>query len=244
METATLANFKQKFNTPLPAWFKEIEEESNRRIVEAPFADICRKGNKEAMKRLMVNLWPFVEIFPRLVRNGYMRLLHPTMYLQYGIINMISLSYHSMMFLSSIERDEKSHRELWINSSSALGLSYPQDFGQSVTPETHAWIDSVATKINPADMFLAFVAIEFIAESVSKNFIQYDPFKNAFGAAKSGLGWFTVHTIDHGEISHANLELHLSLAFRKDLEDSAKQNARSIILGVVDKFLSAANACV
>ena len=153
---------------------------------------------------------------------------------------MLSLSYHSIVFLSGIESDEKSHSALWLGSGSALGLHHPEDYGYAVTPKTQAWIDEVAKKIDPADMFLAFVAIEFIAESVSKNFILSEQFKAAFGNSKTGLGWFTVHTVDHAEISHANLELHLSLAFRPESGESAHR----IILGVVDKFLAAANACV
>lgn len=246
METATVASSfnKEKLHTPHPAWFKQIEEEANRRIVESQFAEACRKGEKEAMKRLMVNLWPFVEIFPRLVGRGYMRLLSPTLYMQYGVLHMLSLSYHSMMFLSNIERDEKSHRALWLGSGSGLGLKYPEDYEHSITQETQAWIDSVTLPVEPADIFLAFVAIEFIAESVSKNFLTSEQFKNAMGNSHMGLGWFTVHTVDHGEKSHANLELHLSLAFRSESDETNEQKAKQVILGVVDKFLGAANACV
>lgn len=244
METATLINFKEKFHTPSPPWFKEIEEEANRRIISAPFAEVSRMGKKETMDRLMLNLWPFVKIFPRLVRNGYIRLFNPGMYFQYGVGNMLSLSYHSMAFLSSIANDEKSHRELWLDSSAALGLTYPKDFERPITPETQAWIDEVVEKNNPADMFLAFVAIEFIAESISKDLLKSEQFKNVFGNTKAGLGWFTVHTVDHGDISHANLELHLSLAFRPETDESAHESAKRVILGVVDKFLAAANACV
>lgn len=244
METATLVNFKQKFNTPSPGWFKEIEDEVYIRISQAPFAEASRKGQREAMERLMVNLWPFVDVFPRLVRNGYIRLLSPSMYIRHGIANMISLSYHSMVFLGSIANDEKSHRDLWLGSSAALGLVYPKDFERPITPETQAWIDAVAKKTDPADMFLAFVAIEFIAESTSKNLIQSEQFKNVFGNSKTGLGWFTVHMVDHGDVSHANLELHLSLAFRPHTNESARESAQHVIFGVVDKFLAAANACV
>ena len=244
METAILVNFKEKFHTLPPAWFEEIEKKADRRITSAPFAEVSRMGKKEAMDRLMLNLWPFVKVFPKLVRNGYIRLFSPRMYMRFGIGNMMSLSYHSIVFLSGIESDESNHRDLWLGSSAALGLAYPKDFERPITPETQAWIDEVAQKTDPADMFLAFVAIEFIAESISKDLLKSEQFKNVFGNSKNGLGWFAVHTVDHGDVSHANLELHLSLAFRPQTDEHARESAERVILGVVDKFLAAANACV
>ncbi|TSC80878.1 MAG: hypothetical protein G01um101429_3 [Parcubacteria group bacterium Gr01-1014_29] len=242
METAVVANFKEKFQTPPPLWFKDIKQEAYKRITEAPFAQACRQGDKEVMKKLIVSLWPFVDIFPRLVRRGYIRLMSPAMYFRYGILTMLSLNYRSIVFLGSIEQDEKSHRALWLDSGLALELQYPASY-KPTTPQTQAWIDEVAKKTNPSEMFLAFVAIEFIAESVSKNFIVSEHFKKAFGNSKSGLGWFTVHTIDHEDVSHENLELHLACAFHSQSGTDMQNMAEHTIMGVIHKFLIAANAC-
>src|SRR3989344_1191003 len=119
MQTATLVNFKQKFNTPPPVWFKDIKEEAYKKITEAPFAEACRRGDKEIIKKLIVGLWPFVDVFPRLVGQKYMYLFtNPLLYFRHGPLNMLSLASSTVVFLRSIDR--KSTR---LNSSH-MSISY------------------------------------------------------------------------------------------------------------------------
>lgn len=242
MEIATLVNFKQKFNTPSPVWFRGIKEEADKRITEAPFAVACRKGNRDVMKNLIINLWPFVDIFPGFVGKKYVYFFtNPSMYLRHGPLNMISLGYHTVAFLKSIARDEKDHRLLWLDSGTALGLRYPQDY-TSITPQTQAWKNEVANKTEPSEMLFGYVAIEIIAESISKNLIGSEVFRSILG--DKGLRWFVAHTVDHGDTSHENLELQLALAFHRRSDMTIHETATHTIMRVVDKFLAAANACV
>lgn len=243
MQTATLVNFKEKFRTPPPAWFREIKQEAYKRIAESPSAEACRKGDREVMKKIIVNLWPFVDIFPRLVGQKYLYLFtNPSMYFQHGPLQMLSLGYYTATFLKSIAKDEKSHRLLWLDSGSALGLEYPKDYEVPITPQTREWRDDVANQTEPSEMLFGYVAIEIIAESVSKNLIDFEPFKLLLG--DKGLRWFGVHTINHGDVSHENLELQLALTFHKQPDVMTRQSAENTIMRIVDKFLAAANACV
>lgn len=243
MEIATLVNFKEKFRTSPPTWFEEIKQEANKRIIESPSADACRKGNREVMKKIILNLWPFVDVFPRLVGQKYVYLFtNPSMYFQYGPLHVLSLGYHTAVFLKSIAKDEKSHRLLWLDSGLALGLQYPKDYEGPITPQTQKWKDDVANQTEPSEMLFGYVAIEIIAESVSKNLIGFEPFRLLLG--DKGLRWYVVHTIDHGDISHENLELQLALAFYKQSNVTIHQSAEHTIMRVVDEFLAAANACI
>ena len=240
MQTATLVNFKQKFNTPPPVWFKEIKEEAYRKITEAPFTEVCKRADIEGMKILNQNLWPFIELFPRLVQRGYLKLLKPRLFFRHGFFNMTSLVYQSIVFLFSIKRDEKIHSRLWVDAGIALGLQYPDDFKEAPTPETLDWIKEVSNKSDPTEMFFAFASIEVIAESASHYLLGFQKFKEILG--EKGIGWFTVHTIDHRHISHQNLELRLAFAFDDSSDENTQIKARRIILGIVDKFVTAANA--
>ncbi|TSC71655.1 MAG: hypothetical protein G01um101470_531 [Parcubacteria group bacterium Gr01-1014_70] len=240
---ARLISFVERFKQPLPSWYKGIKEEAYKRITEAPFADACRKGDREVMKKLIINLWPFVDIFPQTVGRIYAYLFtNPVMYFRHGFLNMLSLSYDSVVFLKSIARDEKSHRLLWLDSGLAFGLQYPKDYGYSITPQTQVWKDEVMNRTELSEMFLGYVAIEIIAESISKNLVNSDPFKLVLG--DRGIRWFAVHTIDHGDVSHENLELHLACAFHPQPEMLTRETAEHSIMSVVDKFLAAANACI
>ena len=240
MEIATLVNFKEKFHTPPPIWFKSIKEEAYKRISEAPFTEVCKQADIEGMKILDQNLWPFIELFPRLVQRGYLKLLKPKLFFRHGFFNMISLVYQSVVFLFSIKSDEKIHSRLWVDAGVALGLQYPEDFKNPPTPQTRSWIEEVSNKSDPTEMFFAFTSIEIIAESASHYLLGFQKFKEILG--EKGIGWFTVHTIDHGDISHENLELRLAFAFDDSSDESTQTKARRIILGIVDKFLAAANA--
>ncbi|OGZ43842.1 MAG: hypothetical protein A3J55_00185 [Candidatus Ryanbacteria bacterium RIFCSPHIGHO2_02_FULL_45_17b] len=242
METATLVNFKQKFNTPPPVWFKDVKEEAYKKITTAPFAEACRRGDKESIKKLIVGLWPFVDVFPRLVGQKYMYLFtNPRLYFRHGPLNMLSLASNTVVFLRSIASDEKSHRLLWLDSGSAVGLEYPENYAP-ISPQTQVWKDGVANETEPSEMLFGYVAIEIIAESVSKDLIHSDIFKSTLG--EKGMKWFLVHTIDHGDISHENLELQLALAFHRKHDENISEIAARKIMKVVDDFLASANACV
>jgi len=233
-------NLRERFDRPLPSWTKDIKSEVYARIISAPFAEACRQGNREVMKKLVVELWPFVEVFPGIVERGYRKLLNPSFFLKYGPVDMVQLLRRAMHVLKDIKQDEKEHRNLWLDTGSSLGLRYSTDFEKEPLPQVKLWLDSVTRSSNPSETFLSFVAIEMIAESVSRNFLASEKFTSVLG--KEGSRWFTVHTIDHGDESHENLEFCLAFTFYEGEAD--KETASRPIQYVVSRFLDAANVCV
>ena len=228
-----------KFSQPSPYWVKDIKNKVYTRITEAPFAIACREGNKKVMQGLVIDLWPFVDVFPELVKQGYRTLLKPSFIFRYGVRNLFQLVRKSMQLLASIGRDEKEHRQLWLDTGTALGLVYPKDFPKNPTPQTKLWLESVSNNTKPFNMLLSYVAIEMIAESISKNLLSSDAFASILG--RDGIRWFDVHAVDHGDISHEALEFHLGFAFHEN--EPNKEEANRIIQHVVSKFLDSANAC-
>lgn len=240
MNYGAAISLAEKFSKPSPYWVEEIKKEVYARIAEAPFAAECRKGNKEVMRRLIINLWPFVDVFPQLVERGYRKLLRPSFIFRYGIGNMLKLLYKSIQLLRSIGRDEKAHRILWLDTGTALGLSYPKDFKKNPTPETQRWLKSVTNNKRPFTMLLSYVAIEMIAESISKNLLAAEAFVSAAG--REGARWFEVHAINHGDVSHEALEFHLAFTFHEN--EPREDEVSKVIQHVVSKFLDSANASV
>lgn len=229
-----------KFEQPLPRWVEEIEKEVYVRIAEAPFAAACRKGNKEVMRKLIINLWPFVDVFPDVVKRSYWKLIKPSFIFRYGAGNMLQLFRKSIQVLTSIEGDEKKHRNLWLDTGIALGLNYQKDFAKNPTPETRRWLKSITNNKGPFNIFLGYVAIEMIAESISKNLLASKTFSSILG--REGRRWFEVHAVHHGDKSHEALEFHLAFALHK--AEPRKEEANKVIQHVVSRALDAANACL
>jgi hypothetical protein len=137
-----------------------------------------------------------------------------------------------------MQRDGEDHRELWLKTAAILGLA-PTDLAQSAIPEVQLVTSFVAEDVDPFSMFLRFVGVEIVAESVSKDALSSDKFKLAL--RKEGLRWFEVH-ITHEGMSHEELVFRLAQAFHRG--ERMKEESHTVIHHVVDLFIRAAEACV
>ena len=88
-------------------------------------------------------------------------------------------------------------------------------------------------------MFLRFVGVEVVAESVSEDFLSSENFKSALG--KEGLRWFEAHVIHEG-MSHEELAFKLAHALHR--EELTREESHAVIHHVVDLFIGAAEVCV
>lgn len=221
----------------IPAWMEEIKAEARGKIISSGFASACRQGDTVVMRGLVTGLWPFVNEFPRSIINGIARLKKIGLGQDRALLN--TLLYRGPEVLSGIQRDEKNHRKLWLETGRALGLNYPLDYDQPVLPETQAWIDAVNANSDPSALFLRFTAVEIIAEAVSVDFLASRAFTEALG--EKGCEWFRVHA-EHGSgMSHEELELRLAFAFLRG--EATKEYTNSVIQRIVDHFVAAGNSC-
>ncbi len=225
-----------RFDQPLPSWIADIKKEAHRKIAGANFAAACRSGDVTAMRNLILGVWPFVDIFPKIIIRGSRCLYQRKSFRDRELLNM--LIHRGSRVLSSIQQDEEDHRTLWLNAGSALKANYPIDFDREPIPEVRDWIDAVSQTADPFTMFLRFAAIEIIAESVSVDFLSSVSFTTALGTR--GCEWFRVHAVHDTDLRHEELELRLGFAFRGQ---PTKKESNTVIQGVIDLFLMAARAC-
>ena len=137
-----------------------------------------------------------------------------------------------------MQKDEEDHRQLWLKTAHVLGLT-PTDLRQPPTPEVRAVTSVIAEDVDPYMMFLRFVGVEMVAESVSKDFLSSEEFKSALG--KEGLRWFEVH-VTHEGMSHEELAFRLARALHR--EELTREESHALIHHVVDLFIRAAEVCV
>lgn len=226
-----------RFCESLPHWIGEIKQKAHNKITSSNFAAACRMGDADVMRELILGLWPFVDVFPKMIIRASRHLRKSDLLKDRDLLN--TLIHRSSQTLSEIQKDEADHRQLWLGAGRSLGLSYPADFKSQTLAEVKAWIDEVSRNSDSFAMFLRFAAIEIIAESISKDLLASEDFTSVLGG--SGSEWFRVHAIHRTGISHEDLELQLGFGLHGT--EPTKDEVNEIIQSVVDIFIAAADRC-
>jgi hypothetical protein len=225
------------FKQPMPTWVREIKSEALQKITLSPFATACRGGDMGLTKELFLRFWPFVDAFPKIINRGCLHILKKELVKTFGL-EMIDLFRLGFQVLSSMQKDEEDHRQLWLKTSHVLGLT-PIDLRQPPTPEVKAVTSVIAEDVDPYIMFLRFVGVEVVAESVSEDFLSSEKLKSTLG--KEGLQWFEVH-VTHEGMSHEELAFRLARALHRG--ELTREESHAVIQHVVDLFIGAAEVCV
>lgn len=230
-----------KFVTPVPEWMKEIDEEAYRKISTSHFAEECKTGNTAVIREQMKGLWPFVNAFPQIIKDGVRNLISFKLIYRFGLIGIYELYQESTSRLYQIRRDEIEHRTLWLQTGKVLGLEYPRDFFSEPLKEVKKWTENVGNEKDPFKMFMRFTAIEILAEAISKALLLSGAFRKALG--KKGVGWFKahVHPEDYTKPTHEELALRLGFIFHPN--KPTKEECYEIIMDTIDHFLLSAEAC-
>jgi len=224
------------FKQPIPAWVCEISNEALQKISRSSFATMCRTGDMRLTKNLFLRFWPFVDAFPNIINRSCVHILKKELVKTFGL-DMIDIFRLGFQVLSSMQKDEEDHRQLWLKTANVLGLT-SADLRQRPIPEVKTATSVIAEDIDPYTMFLRFVGVEVVAESMSEYFLSSEKFKSALG--KEGLRWFEVH-VAHEGMSHKELAFKLARALHRGELTSVESHA--VIHHVVDIFIGAAEAC-
>jgi pyrroloquinoline quinone (PQQ) biosynthesis protein C len=231
-----MGNLVDRFNEPLPRWVEDVDREACAKLSASAFARECRSGNVSVIRELIFRFWPFVDAFPKMINQGCLHLLKEDLFRSHGL-ELIGLFRAGFELLLGIEKDEENHRSLWLKTADALGLSYGE-LERTPSAEVRAINDSVGEETDPSTMLLRFVAVEIVAESVSKDFLSSKNFVSALG--EQGVHWFRVH-VAHNGITHEELALHLAFSLYDD--ELNKDRVNAVVQPVVDLFIMAANKC-
>ena len=224
---------ERAFGQGLPSWISEIRHEARIKITGQTFASACRRGDRMAMRGLVIGLWPFIDEFPLSMIRGASKLPKAVRPRKREILN--TLLHRGSKILVGIKKDEENHRKLWLEVGSALGLRFPEDFGRQVLPETQAWIDAINEEGEPSVPLFRFAAVEMIAEIVSVDFLRSQAFTSVLG--ERGCEWFRVHAEHEPGLTHEELELRFAFAFSN--EEITKEIAGSAIHRIVDLAVAA-----
>jgi hypothetical protein len=222
-----------RFKQPVPSWVAEIKNEAFQKISSSPFAVACRGGDMRLARELFLRFWPFVEAFPKIINRSCVEILKKELVKTFGL-EIIDLFRLGVQVLSSMQKDEEDHRELWLKTAAVLGLT-SSDLRQPPIPQVRTVTSVIAKDAEPYIKFLRFVAVEMVAESVSEDFLSSETFQSALG--KDGLRWFEVHATHRG-MSHEELAFRLARALHR--RESTKEETHAVIHHVVDLFISAA----
>lgn len=212
MATLTL---QERFDRDLPLWILDIEKNVYVKVAEERLTDACRSGDLDAIRAFLICYWPFVEEFPKLIHRGCFRLARNVVKRRLGslseLADVAALLSRAVVVLNDIEGDETSHRQLWLETAVSVGLDY-KELKRPALPEVKAIGALIGDYRNPFRMFLCFVAVEMIAEAVSKAFLDSSDFLLA--VPEKGRQWFEVHiTHEPGEMTHEEWALRLAFAF-------------------------------
>lgn len=231
-----MTRWAERFRAPLPDWIQGIKNEVEEKVSHCRITSACKTGNPKFIKEFLICYWRFVDIFPEIIFRGSFRLLRREFLENLSMEKVKDFIIIGADVLNEIRGDETSHRELWLKTAEALGLSY-QDLQRPPYEEVLAIGEYVGENIGPYIMFLRFVAVEMVAEAISKLLLESVQFKDSVG--RFGQEWFEVHVTHEMGMTHEELAFHLAFAFYPG--EITKSGVNSVIQPVVDLFVKAGN---
>lgn len=217
-----------------------IKNEAWEKIESSPLMGGCAKGNLDYLGALFAGHWDFVYRFPSIIAATFTTIPSEA---SLKIQKFLRRSGGRLAgTLKEMERDEKNHRVLWENAASIVGLDYDALVRGKVLPE----IDKISTSISEAELqekLLAFVAVEIVAEGISRCLHEEVRLKEIMGT--KGMAWFKVHVV-HANDGTTHEDIAYNVVFQiyraKETPINEKEINR-IIQKYVDLFIEGAEAC-
>ena len=241
-----------RFHKPLPTWIPNIKKDVRRKVESSPIIQGCARGDVSHVRALITGYWPFVDAFPKIIfRTLYSTkkyLLKPHFILTFGPLMLRGIHTMNAKVTKEIQSDEAAHRDLWIQTAAALGLTIKDLRNQKAIPEILHLNETVGEGTDFFIRYLRFVAVEMVAEEISRVLLASAPFSELVG--ESGQEWFHVHILHdlHEGMSHEELALRLAWIFyfidHQSEEPQEKDVSRTIhemvdLFDAVGKALSA-----
>ena len=162
----------------------------------------CAEGDRAEIKKLFEGLWPFVNGFWGFIEKQVPSPLRLSKFYRYNPIRTSAI----VKQLRSMSKEEGDHAELWRSG-------YADLFDQGIPPVSRPSLVEPLMELGerPASMaeFFSFLAgTEFVAEEVSKYFLESKPFSKLFSACT--WKWGDAHLEWHYP-SHLHIDIDLAL---------------------------------
>jgi pyrroloquinoline quinone (PQQ) biosynthesis protein C len=224
-----VTNAVDRYGAPIPQFIRDIKGAVNARVAATNIVDAMRALHPDALREFFTIYWPFVDQFPRIIRQGVVRTIRRAQ----EDLDLVKAVSHVGR---NVVRDESNHRSLWLISCWRIGLTETDLKYDSPAPPV-ARLIRLFGELEGSHLFFGFAAVEMVAETVSLELMKSEPFRRRLGG--EGLRWFDVHLEHPGDLSHEELVLKLAAAFSTGPLTAAR--ARRTIMQVTDLFVEAAD---
>lgn len=217
-----------------PNWVSGIKEEVHRKVRTCTLTAGCRQGDHACVKALVIGFWPFVDAFPGIIKDRYLNVSDTELDSQARVMQ------RAAQILARMENDERSHRDLWLCTAEAMGLDPTRDLVRNPLAEITALIEQMRGESDLATVFLCFVAVEMVAETLSQELLASEAFCDMLN--ERGKVWFKVH-VAHEGTTHEQIAFRLAMAHYRDEDTPGAEKINAIIQQTVDLFCAGGEAC-
>lgn len=222
-------------------WLPRIKLETARKVGSSPLIRGCASGDLYP-RALYGGFWHFVNEFPEIIRETYVTL--PASATDAPLRRLLNRTTRTLSgSLRGMEGDERTHRALWVRAAGCVGLAERQLRQWQVLAEVRSLTDAIRDERELGRRLLYFVAVEMVAECVSRYLVGERHFVEAMG--EEGMQWFAAHLVPPGETSpHEALAFQLAMAVRRaKAADVEEKTVSDDIQRCVDWFYAASVAC-
>ncbi len=221
-------------------WKSRIKQEAWGKVFASPLMKGCATGDIKYIVALLAGFWDFVDRFPAIIRGTFMNIPAGSPKLQKFLRRAAGKLSGT---LTGMEEDERNHRTLWLKAAGMVDLNLEKLMGWKVLPE----IDLISSSIERAEIrkkLLYFVAVEIVAEGISKYLSQYAAFEKVMG--QKGMGWFKAHLVHPTDgTTHEDIAYRAAYQmYQAAGEIPSEEKINFVVQECVDLFSAADRACI
>ncbi len=221
-------------------WKLRTKEVAWEKIRQSPLMQGCAAGDVKFIVALLGGFWDFVDRFPAIIRGTFTDMPENISPRLKKFLRRAAPTLSGT--LAEMEKDERSHRALWLRSAAMVDLDEKRLMEWVVLPEIDR-ISITLDKASPATKLLYFVAVEIVAEGISDFLNSSTAFKEVLG--KQGMGWFRVHVVHPADgTTHEDIAYKAAVQMLEaDGKEPTEKEINDAVQVCVDLFIDAARAC-
>ena len=203
------------FGSVVPGIAVDVHQQIGEIVKKSLFIQELCEGGIETSRRLYLGFMPFVEKFPDLIRRYVECELTPErLQKAFGKATpVVKTIFETAM--RELANEESDHRDAWIRSAHAVGLSDEVLFSDDTLHGPAKRLVESAFEGDALSVMLRLAATESIAHWVSVECLASEKFLDLYPG--KDLQWFLWHAVPHEGPSHQDMQLFLSSTVLREL---------------------------
>ncbi len=223
-----------------PALDRDVVRVATREgIFSSPLVRACARGDREAIRGLLIGFWPFVQAFERAIDQRVGHLPLRPLVERFGQSRVKAFFGEAREAVREMKDEEGSHALLWIAGAEELGI----DLNAGDYPIFGAVEELIraSTSADPVEFFSWLAGVEYLAEELSAYLCHAPAFTSAFPSHR--WLWGEAHTAhDHHGPSHLEIDEDLARAYHPSTDPAVVAGTLAANIGrCVQLFDIAAN---